>query len=61
MADMVKAAQPLESSMNRIPTHRNIVRRAGARLWQACDDHQWLPLVIVLVLLLIVNSVDAPF
>lgn len=42
--------------MSRIPTHRNLIRRAGARLWQACEDHQWIPLVITLVCLLVVNS-----
>jgi hypothetical protein len=44
----------------KIRTHHNILQRVGAALWQACDDHVWLPFVIVLVLLLIVNSVDAP-
>lgn len=43
--------------MIRIPTRsRNPIRRAGARLWQALDDHQWLPLAIVGVLLVIINS-----
>lgn len=45
--------------MNRIPTRtRNPIRRFGAALWQACEDHQWLPLLIVAVLLAIVNSVE---
>jgi hypothetical protein len=46
--------------MKHIRTRTNPIRRFGAWLWQACDDHQWLPLAIVLVLLLIVNSVDTP-
>jgi hypothetical protein len=37
------------------------VRRALAVLWQACEDHQWLPLTIAGLLLLIVNTIDAPF
>ncbi len=36
-----------------------MIRRAIAAFWQACEDHQWIPLTIVLVLLLIVNTLDA--
>jgi hypothetical protein len=47
--------------VSRIRTRtRNPISRAASALWQACDDHVWLPLAIVLVLLLIVNTVDAP-
>ncbi|MDB5978702.1 MAG: hypothetical protein JWR07_5462 [Nevskia sp.] len=42
--------------MIRIPTRRNPFSRAGARIGKALDDHQWLPLAIVAVLLAIVNS-----
>jgi hypothetical protein len=38
-----------------IPTHRSILRRIGARIWQALDDHKWLPLAIALVAAVIVN------
>lgn len=47
--------------MTRIPTHRSLVRRAGARICKALEDHNWLPLAIAVVLLLIVNSVETPF
>jgi hypothetical protein len=47
--------------MTRIRTYTNPAKRAALWLWDACDRHQWLPLVIVLVLLLIVNSVETPF
>lgn len=46
--------------MNHLRTYTSPIRRFGAWLWQACDDHAWLPLAIVLVLLLIVNTMDAP-
>lgn len=35
---------------------RSPIRRAGAWLWQALEDHQWIPLAVVLVLLAIINS-----
>ena len=41
--------------MTRIPTRRTLARRAGAALWQALEDHKWLPLAIAIVLVLIVN------
>lgn len=34
---------------------RRTIRRAGASLWQACEDHVWLPLAIAILLLMIVN------
>ena len=34
---------------------RRTVRRAGASIWQALEDHVWLPLLIAVILLLIVN------
>lgn len=43
--------------MNRIRTRtRNPIRRAGARIGQACDDHQWIPMAVVAVLLVVVSS-----
>lgn len=43
--------------MTRIPTRtRNPISRALSALWQACEDHQWLPLAVVGVLLVIINS-----
>lgn len=42
--------------MSRIPTRTNPVRRAGAWLWQACEDHPALPLAVVAVALVLVNS-----
>lgn len=36
------------------------MRRALAALWQACETHQWVPLAIAGVLLLIVNTIDGP-
>jgi hypothetical protein len=44
----------------KIRTRHNIFQRAGAAFWQAMDDYPILPFAIVLVLLLIVNTVDAP-
>lgn len=41
--------------MKGIPTRRSIARRAGARIWQALEDHKWLPLAFSCVLLLITN------
>lgn len=41
----------------RIPTHRSLARRAGARLWQALEDHKWIPLAIALLLAVIANNV----
>lgn len=40
----------------KIRTYTHPVRRALNALWQACDDHQWLPMVIALLGLLLVNS-----
>lgn len=40
----------------RIPTRTNSIRRVASAFWQACDDHQWLPLTVVIVALLLVNS-----
>ena len=34
---------------------RRSIRRAGASLWQALEDHALLPLAIAVVLLMIVN------
>lgn len=43
--------------MSRIPTRTsNPISRALACLWQACEDHQWVPLAVVLALLAIINS-----
>lgn len=42
--------------MTLIRTYTSPIRRAGAALWQACEDHPTLPLAIVIVLLGIVNS-----
>lgn len=40
----------------KIRTYTHPIRRAASALWQACEDHQWLPLAVVGVLLLIVNT-----
>ena len=40
----------------KIRTYTHPIRRFGAWLWQACEDHQWLPLAIVGVLLVYINS-----
>lgn len=42
--------------MSRIPTHRSILRRAGAALWQALEDHKWIPAAVAAVALYIINS-----
>jgi len=42
--------------MTRIRTHTNPFRRFGAWIWQACDDHQWIPFVVIVVALVLVNS-----
>lgn len=45
--------------IQRIPTRRrNIIVRAALWLWDACDRYQWLPMAIVFVLLVIINSVE---
>lgn len=44
----------------RIPTHRHIVRRLAADLWQALEDHWWLPFAIAAALVLIVNTTGGP-
>lgn len=41
----------------KIRTYTNPIRRAGAWLWQACEDHQWIPFAVVGVALAIVNSI----
>lgn len=43
--------------MKPIPTYRSILRRAGARLWKALEDHKWLPLAIALLAAVIVNMI----
>lgn len=43
--------------MTKIPTRRSLARRAGARIWQALEDHKWLPLAIALVAAVIVNMI----
>lgn len=40
----------------KIRTYTHPIRRFGAWLWQACEDHQWLPFAIVCVLLVYINS-----
>lgn len=42
--------------MKRIPTRRSIFRRVASALWAACDAYQWIPLLVVLVILAFVNS-----
>lgn len=44
-----------------IRTRHNIIYRAARAFLDAMDTHQWIPLAIVGVLLLIVNTMDAPF
>jgi len=40
----------------KIRTYTHPIRRFGAWLWQALEDHQWLPISIVGVLFLIINA-----
>lgn len=42
----------------KIRTYTHPIRRFGAWLWQACEDHQWLPLAIALVCAGIINYVE---
>lgn len=42
--------------MTRIPTHRSLARRIGERIGAAVDKHPWIPLVVAIVALLIINS-----
>lgn len=42
----------------KIRTYTHPIRRAGAWLWQACEDYPALPLTVVFVALWIVNSVE---
>lgn len=44
-----------------IPTRTSPIKRALHTIGDLCDRHQWIPLVIALIALLIVNSVDAPY
>jgi len=36
----------------------NTIKRMTAALWQACEDHQWLPLAVALFGLVLVNMVQ---
>lgn len=40
----------------KIRTYTHPIRRAASALGRACDRHQWLPLAIAMVGLLLVNS-----
>jgi hypothetical protein len=44
----------------KIRTYTHPIRRAASALWQACEDHQWLPIVIALIGAMIVNYVEQP-
>lgn len=45
----------------RIRTYTNPLKRAALWLWDACERHFWLPLLIAFIGLVIVNSVEASF
>lgn len=46
--------------MKPIATRPSIIKRVMSEIGYLLDTYQWLPLAIVVVLLLIVNTVDAP-